>query len=77
VSRILDDPKLVRWLVAVFLGIPVALTLSVSFPERQTSQFVPFVATSVVAFGIIALIAYGAETWVTKRRREAGRRPRR
>ena len=76
-SGILDDPKLVRWLVAFFLGIPVAVALSAVYPERQGSQFVPFVATAVAAFAVVALIAYGTEGLVTRWRDRADERRRR
>ncbi len=72
-----NDPRLLRWVIALLIGVLVALVVSASFPERQGSQFVPFVVTALIAFTIVWLIAIGVERWATRRVRESERGRRR
>jgi len=68
VRALSEDPKALQWLVGLLIGIPVAAVLGASFPDRQGSQFVPFLVTGTVAFSIVFLVSVLITRWWTARR---------
>ena len=70
---------MVRYLVVLLVGMPVALIISGVYPERQGASFVPFVVTMSAALAVIWLIGILVErAWSARsnssRSRETGRR---
>ncbi len=63
-----DDPKSLQWLIALLIGIPVAAVLAAAFPDRQGTQFVPFLIAGAVSFSVVFLVSVLISRWWIARR---------
>lgn len=66
-----EDPRLIRYIVLLMLGVPVVLGLSAFFPDRLEGDLIPF----MVAFTVIFFAVYGLALLIEAyfRRRWTGR----
>jgi len=75
----LERPGMLRYLVVLLVGMPVALIVSGMYPERQGASFVPFVVTLAAVLAVVWLIGVLVErAWTarssSRRARGTGRR---
>lgn len=57
----LEQPGMVRYVVVLLVGLPVALVVSALNPDRQGAGFVPFVISLAAALAIVWLLGLGLE----------------
>jgi hypothetical protein len=62
-----DDPKLIRYLVLLVVGMPVVLGLSAFFPDRLDEQLVPFMIAFAVTFGVVYSLGLLIEMYFRRR----------
>lgn len=69
----LEQPGMLRYLVVLLIGLPVALVVSALHPDRQGEGFVPFFVTLAVALAVIWLIGVVVErAWLARRASTTG-----
>ena len=57
----LEQPGMVRYVVVLLVGLPVALVVSALHPERQGAGFAPFLVSLAVALTVVWLLGVGLE----------------
>ncbi len=57
----LEQPGMVRYVVVLLVGLPVALVISALHPDRQGAGFVPFVISLVAALAVVWLLGVVVE----------------
>lgn len=73
----LEQPGTIRYVVVVLVGLPVALVVSRLYPDRQGTQFVPFLVTIAAALIVVWLIGHAIERLWLARADAAAERDRR
>jgi hypothetical protein len=64
----LERPGMVRYIVVLLVGLPVALIVSGMHPDRQGAGFVPFILTLAAALAVVWLLGVLIERWWIGRR---------
>jgi hypothetical protein len=62
-----EDPRLIRYLVLLAVGLPLVLGLSAFFPERLGDQLVPFLIAFTITFFAVYLLGLGVEAFFRRR----------
>ena len=62
-----EDPRLIRYIVLVVVGMPVMLALSTFFPDRLGDDLLPFVVAFSATFAVVYLLALGVEALFRRR----------
>jgi hypothetical protein len=66
-----DDPRLIRYIVLLIVGMPVVLGLSAFFPDRLGEELIPFMFAFTLAFFAVYGLGLLIESYF--RRRWTGR----
>jgi putative effector of murein hydrolase LrgA (UPF0299 family) len=67
VRALREDPRLIRYMVMLFVGVPVVLGLSAFFPDRLDDQLVPFLIAFTITFFVVYALALLIEAWFRRR----------
>jgi hypothetical protein len=72
VRALREDPRLIRYIVMLVVGVPIVLGLSAFFPDRLGDQLIPFLVAFTAVFFVIYSVALLIERYF--RQRWSGRR---